>query len=245
MVSEIERSSYLRAENRLPTQADGAARFAFERAARSGTLRAPPTAAPPEPAEARSGFSSNRKTIDNSPGWRYSSDRKKGCLNFLYRTQEQQEQDMNRIGHLACCILALPLLAGARTEAADGVTDKPSVQPPTTHSPTPSPAVSRPPPTPVVEKQDTARYETWLQAKGKEPTKPREATSLRIGDWGFFDHGSVPGRPLDRAGLNSANPRTSWSNLAFVAFHHSSLPSTGRMQPGESFRGLLTSVDTS
>ena len=112
---------------------------------------------------------------------------------------------MNRIGHLACCALALPLLACARTEAADGVTDKPSVQPPTTHSPTPSPAVSRPPPTPVVEKQDTARYETWLQAKGKEPTKPREETSLRIGDWGFFDHGSVPGRPLDRAGLDKAN----------------------------------------
>jgi hypothetical protein len=40
-----------------------------------------------------------------------------------------------------------------------------------------------------MEKQDTARYETWLQAKGKEVTKPREETSLRIGDWGFFDHG--------------------------------------------------------
>ena len=77
---------------------------------------------------------------------------------------------------------------------------------------TPSPAVSptpmgntRPPPTPVMEKQDTARYETWLQAKGKELTKPREDTSLRIGDWGFFDHSSVPGRPLDRAGLDKAN----------------------------------------
>ena len=112
---------------------------------------------------------------------------------------------MNRSGHLACCILALPLLACARTEAAYGVTDKPSVQPPTTHSPTPSPAVSRPPPTPVVEKQDTARYETWLHAKGKELTKPREETSLRIGDWGFFQHGSVPGQPLDRAGLDKAN----------------------------------------
>src|SRR5262245_12867536 len=77
---------------------------------------------------------------------------------------------------------------------------------------TPSPTVSptpmgnpRPPPTPVMEKQDTARYETWLQAKGKELTKPREETSLRIGDWGFFDHGSVPGQPLDRAGLDKAN----------------------------------------
>jgi hypothetical protein len=77
---------------------------------------------------------------------------------------------------------------------------------------TPSPAVSptpmgnRPPPLPLMEvEQDTARYETWLRAKGKELTKPREDTSLRIGDWGFFQHGSVPGRALDRAGLDKAN----------------------------------------
>jgi hypothetical protein len=77
---------------------------------------------------------------------------------------------------------------------------------------TPSPAVSptpmgnpRPPPTPVMEKQDTARYETWLQAKGKELTKPREDTSLRIGDWGFFYHSPAPGVGLDRAGLDKAN----------------------------------------
>jgi hypothetical protein len=38
----------LRAENHLPTQADGAARSEFERAARSGTLRAPPTTTPPK-----------------------------------------------------------------------------------------------------------------------------------------------------------------------------------------------------
>ena len=75
----------LRAENRLPTQADGAARSEFERAARSGTLRAPPTTTPPKPAEATLGFSSTRKTIDNSPGWRYCSGQKKGALNFLYR----------------------------------------------------------------------------------------------------------------------------------------------------------------
>jgi hypothetical protein len=63
-----------------------------------------------------------------------------------------------------------------------------------------NPPEPRPP-----EKQDTARYETWLQAKGKEVTKPREATELRIGDWGFFDHGSAPGTALDRAGLDKAN----------------------------------------
>ena len=77
----------LRAENRLPTQADGAARSECERAARSGTLRAPPTAAPPKPAEATSGFSSNRKTIDNSPVRRYCSGQKKGGLKFLYRSR--------------------------------------------------------------------------------------------------------------------------------------------------------------
>jgi len=69
----------------LPTQADGAARSEFERAARSGTLRAPPTTTPPKPAEATSGFSSTRKTIDNSPGWRYSSDQKKRLFKFPIR----------------------------------------------------------------------------------------------------------------------------------------------------------------
>jgi hypothetical protein len=59
------------------TRVDGAARSEFERAARSGTLRAPPATTPPKPAEATLGFSSTRKTIDNSPGWRYSSDQKK------------------------------------------------------------------------------------------------------------------------------------------------------------------------
>jgi hypothetical protein len=75
----------LRAENRLPTQADGAARSEFERAARSGTLRAPPTTTPPKPAEATLGFSSTGKTIDNSPGWRYSSDQKKRLFKFPIR----------------------------------------------------------------------------------------------------------------------------------------------------------------
>jgi hypothetical protein len=75
----------LRAENRLPTQADGAARSEFERAARSGTLRAPPTTTPPKPAEATLGFSSTRKTIDNSPGWLYSSDQKKRLFKFPIR----------------------------------------------------------------------------------------------------------------------------------------------------------------
>ena len=69
----------------MPTRADGAARSEFERAARSGTLRAPPTTTPPKPAEATLGFSSTRKTIDNSPGWRYSSDQKKRLFKFPIR----------------------------------------------------------------------------------------------------------------------------------------------------------------
>jgi hypothetical protein len=67
----------LRAENRLPTQADGAARCEFERAMGSGTPSPPPTAAPPKPAEATLGFSSNRKTIDIPPVRRYCSGQKK------------------------------------------------------------------------------------------------------------------------------------------------------------------------
>src|SRR5215831_9510550 len=64
------------------TRVDGAARSEFERAARSGTLRAPPTTTPPKPAGATLGFSSTRKTVDNSPGWRYSSDQKKRLFKF-------------------------------------------------------------------------------------------------------------------------------------------------------------------
>ena len=119
---------------------------------------------------------------------------------------------MIRIKHVACCILALSLLACGRTE----VTDKPSAPPKTPSpqvSPTSSPAVSQtpmgnpppPPPPPGAEPQDTARYEAWMQAKGKKLTKPREETTLRIGDWGFYDHGSAPGQALDRAGIDKAN----------------------------------------
>ena len=39
------------------------------------------------------GFSSTRKTIDNSPGCRYSSDQKKRCLNFLYEGLPWRQPD--------------------------------------------------------------------------------------------------------------------------------------------------------
>ena len=45
---------------------------------------APPLHTPPEPAEATSGFSSNRKTIDIPSVRRYGSGQKKGGLKFLY-----------------------------------------------------------------------------------------------------------------------------------------------------------------
>jgi len=65
----------LRATTRLPnaSRRHGTARSECERAARSATLRAPPTAAPPKPAERTSGFSSNRKTIDIPTVRRYTS----------------------------------------------------------------------------------------------------------------------------------------------------------------------------
>ena len=77
-------SKRLKSRNRLPTQAIAAARSEFERAVRSETLRAPPTAAPSKPAKATPGFSSNRKGIDDSPVRRYCSEQKQGGLNFLY-----------------------------------------------------------------------------------------------------------------------------------------------------------------
>ena len=84
----------LRAENRLPTQADGAARSEFERAARSGTLRAPPTAAPSEPAEATAGFSSNRKTIDIPPVQRYCSGQKKRWFKIPIQKDHSHAADL-------------------------------------------------------------------------------------------------------------------------------------------------------
>ncbi len=88
----------LRNQKRLPTRADGPARSEFERAARSGTLRAPPTTTPPKPAEATLGFSSTErrpvKPFENLTQGRFrlttrragaiARARKKGGLKFLY-----------------------------------------------------------------------------------------------------------------------------------------------------------------
>lgn len=67
--------------------------------------------------------------------------------------------------------------------------------------------VNKPPPTSKpAPAQDTARYVAWMAQRGK-PVKdtPREVVELRLGDWGFFDHGGGPGQAFDRAGLDKAS----------------------------------------
>ena len=64
--------------------------------------------------------------------------------------------------------------------------------------------VNQPPPTgqpPPAD--DTPRYVAWM-AQRNRPVKdtPREAVELRIGDWGFFDHGNGPGQFVDRTALD-------------------------------------------
>jgi hypothetical protein len=53
---------------------------------------------PPKPAEATSGFSSTRKTIDNSPGRRYSSDQKKRLFKFPIRPWKCPHCSAGRLG---------------------------------------------------------------------------------------------------------------------------------------------------
>ena len=60
---------------------------------------------------------------------------------------------------------------------------------------------------PTIDKpaEDTARYVAWMAKRGTPVTdKPREDVNLRIGDWGFFDHGNGPGQFADRASLDRA-----------------------------------------
>jgi hypothetical protein len=121
-------------------------------------------------------------------------------------------------------VLAASLVAGACKKSGP----TPATQPDrsdtpgagsATAAPTPAPApkpaaadkdnpvtVNKPPPTsPPPPVQDTARYVAWMSQRGK-PVKdtPREVVELRVGDWGFYDHGAGPGQALDRAGLDKA-----------------------------------------
>lgn len=95
---------------------------------------------------------------------------------------------------------AAPSGGGAAAPAAD---PQPPAPAPAAKDP---PTVNQPPPTvPSPPAQDTARYVAWMAQRGK-PVKdtPREATELRLGDWGFFDHGAGPGQFLDRAALDKS-----------------------------------------
>lgn len=108
-------------------------------------------------------------------------------------------------------------LAGAPTRDVPGdpaPSDPAAPAPAPTPTPAPAPpdkdtpvTVNKPPPTAKAPPaQDTARYVAWMSQRGK-PVKdtPREAVELRVGDWGFFDHGGGPGQALDRAGLDKAS----------------------------------------
>ena len=77
----------------------------------------------------------------------------------------------------------------------------------TTKDPAVTIPISKAPPTAKQPPaQDTARYVAWMAQQGKPISDtPREAVELRIGNWGFFDHGAGPGQALDRAGIDQAN----------------------------------------
>ena len=70
----------------------------------------------------------------------------------------------------------------------------------------PKAPIHKPPPTPSgPPPEDTARYVAWMEKRGTPiKDKAREDTYLRVGDWGFFDHGPGPGVFADRAGLDRA-----------------------------------------
>ena len=68
----------------------------------------------------------------------------------------------------------------------------------------PPPPLSQPP------AEDTARYVAWMAKRGKPvgarpPDKAREEVLIRLGDWGFFEHGAKIGDALDRAALDRAD----------------------------------------
>ncbi|HEX8097674.1 MAG TPA: hypothetical protein VF507_06540 [Pyrinomonadaceae bacterium] len=69
---------------------------------------------------------------------------------------------------------------------------------------TQTPQIQKPPPTPrPTPPEDTARYVEWLARAGRKVEgQPREAVSLRFGDWGFFELRRSVWRFSDRAALD-------------------------------------------
>ena len=68
--------------------------------------RALPTAVSPEPAKAKARFFLKTRVIDTPPVRRYSSRRRKGCLNFLHVDIEQSDEavlaEVDRIWERLC-----------------------------------------------------------------------------------------------------------------------------------------------
>jgi hypothetical protein len=105
--------------------------------------------------------------------------------------------------------LALLLVAAC---SKDGAADRTPPRPRPADAPAPpkdppmtddKPVTKAPPPLVKPPPEDPARYVEWMQKRGTPiPDKAREDTSLRIGNWGFFDHGSAfrDRAALDRAG---------------------------------------------
>ena len=101
-----------------------------------------------------------------------------------------------------------------RGRAAAGTTSeaKPDVKPTAEHEDMPmsdptnkDAPIHRAPPPDTTPAEDTARYVGWMKKRGTPVAdKPREDVNLRVGDWGFFDHGGGPGQFADRAGLDHA-----------------------------------------
>lgn len=131
------------------------------------------------------------------------------------------------MSRLACSLLAIAVAASCARDGAADKGPKPSPKQPPAAKDAPPPAKDSPPPAkdaakdppmsdqpihqapPPLRKpppEDTARYLAWMTKRGTPvKDKAREDVALRIGDWGFFDHGPNPGAALDRAALDRAD----------------------------------------
>jgi hypothetical protein len=111
---------------------------------------------------------------------------------------------------LRVCCIAITIASCAKQGAADQAKPTPAKPEPAKREPKDPPMtdsnapIHKPPPTPnSPPPEDTARYVAWMEKRGTPvKDKPREDTYLRIGDWGFFDHGPGPGVFADRAALD-------------------------------------------
>ena len=113
---------------------------------------------------------------------------------------------------LAALLLASTLVActkGAPDQAPERPVpgpSEPTAVPASSTSAPQNPTKMNPPAPPTPQQpaaQDTKRYVDWLAGQGKAlKDTAREDVALRIGDWGFYDHGAGPGQFLDRAGVH-------------------------------------------